>query len=818
MARATSSPGCLESTRSLISGRVRELGALHAERQRSALGELRVTVVLGDAGLGKTRLAAELLPRDNELAVGLIARSSPLGGMPLFGPWADALGLHAGALVADGICRVCGSGLGGLPALVRRAEIAHDASSCAQALRYHFVEWLPGLLAKASTHRPIIVILDDAHQVHDAVWEMLLRLAWDFPASHVFVLVTARPAELARHRMAVEVLHALEQAGTVHRVALSPLSWESVRELAEEILRRDRVPSALVDWLMARARGNPRFVVGLVEALVDNGADLQAPALGRVPEKLARWVRTEVARLDPSAQALVELLAAVGDLIDPEDLARIAGQPIEDIALTLEQLVRSGMVIEQQRDDHPLGYQVAHPLTREVLCTDIGGTRLRVLHRRAAGTLLKSGRAKAAASHLVQAAQAGDGKAIDELGVLGHALGWQGRFDAAEEVLTRSVTLATATGHFAARAHNLALLASLDACRGHLVSARLRWAQAAASNQNDDPTIGGCGAFIDLFAGDLAMVAVHARQTQGHDPAARYRLPVRLAAQAAMAAMVLAAAERGCLTEARRNLDAMTHIDGRPLGVLESWCWWADGMVTKAEGRLAAAVAVLQRAVDSYSTLNVWAPRGFVLADLAEVAVAAGDSDAAARATLSAEDNARRTGAPLHQTLHQFVAAWALVGRDRHDQAAQAALRAVEGFGSSGYALLAARARVVYANAVRRSDTRAAQDALREAIAAFDACGAVPRREQARTLLRQLGPDERCTPEAVRGPGSLTRRERQIAELAARGYTAPQIATQLHIGVRTVETHLARSYPKLGVTSKQQLVHRATELGFTPYP
>ncbi len=762
-----------------VSRRGRELGALQAERHRSALGELRVALVLGDAGLGKTQLAAELLPRDDESAVGLIAHSSPRGGMPLFGPWADALGLHAGDLDADGVCRACGSGLGGLPALIRRSEIVHDASSCAEARRYHFVEWMPGLVAKASADRPIVVILDDVHQGHDAVWEMLLRLAWDFPASRLFVLATARTAELARHRMAVEVLHALEQEAVVSRIQLTPLSREDVRELAAEILGRDRVPSALVDWLMARAQGNPRCAVGLLEALVDNGADLQAPALDGVPEKLARWVRTEVARLDPPALALVEVLAVVGDLVDPGDLARITGQPIEDVALALERLVRSGMVVEQQHDRF-LGYQVAHPLTREVLYTDIGGARRRVMHRRVARTLLESGRTEAAASHFVRAAQAGDGEAID-------ALSWMPR--------------------------SLALDAFVDACRGHLVSARARWAQAAASSPRYDPMIGSCGAFIDLLAGDLARVAAHARQDEGHDPAARSCLPVRLAARAAMAA-----AERGRLTEARRNLDAMTPTDGRPLGALEPWCWWAEGVVARAEGRLAAAAAALHRAVDGYSAMNAWTLRGFVLADLAEVTVAAGDSDAAARAAVWADDDARRTGAPIHQTLHQFATAWALLGRDRHDQAAQPALRAVDGFGSSGYALLAARARVVYANAVRRSDRPAAEDAAREAVAAFDTCGAVLRREQARMLLTQLESERRCTTETVHGSGSLTRRERQVAELAAAGYTAPQIATRLHIGIRTVETHLAHSYPKLGITSKQQLVHRAAELGFTPSP
>jgi len=56
---------------------------------------------------------------------------------------------------------------------------------------------------------------------------------------------------------------------------------------------------------------------------------------------------------------------------------------------------------------------------------------------------------------------------------------------------------------------------------------------------------------------------------------------------------------------------------------------------------------------------------------------------------------------------------------------------------------------------------------------------------------------------------SLTRRERQVARLAAQGYTAREIGSQLHIGKRTVETHLANAYDKLGVRSKRELVRFA---------
>jgi DNA-binding CsgD family transcriptional regulator len=59
----------------------------------------------------------------------------------------------------------------------------------------------------------------------------------------------------------------------------------------------------------------------------------------------------------------------------------------------------------------------------------------------------------------------------------------------------------------------------------------------------------------------------------------------------------------------------------------------------------------------------------------------------------------------------------------------------------------------------------------------------------------------------------LTRREREVVALAAHGRTASEIADLLHIGERTVETHLANAYPKLGVRSKMELVKQAPALG-----
>jgi DNA-binding CsgD family transcriptional regulator len=66
------------------------------------------------------------------------------------------------------------------------------------------------------------------------------------------------------------------------------------------------------------------------------------------------------------------------------------------------------------------------------------------------------------------------------------------------------------------------------------------------------------------------------------------------------------------------------------------------------------------------------------------------------------------------------------------------------------------------------------------------------------------------------GLRSLTRRELEVARLAAEGYTSPEIGRRLNIGARTVESHLASAYSKLGITSRLQLIRMATRLGAPP--
>jgi DNA-binding CsgD family transcriptional regulator len=155
------------------------------------------------------------------------------------------------------------------------------------------------------------------------------------------------------------------------------------------------------------------------------------------------------------------------------------------------------------------------------------------------------------------------------------------------------------------------------------------------------------------------------------------------------------------------------------------------------------------------------------------------------------------------------VAAEAYGDLDTASGEAEEAVGRLSGVEAKGY--LAAALEVLGRSCVTQDRARSVE-ALDRAAATFDACAAAARRERVVQLLQSLGASGQRAAAAF-GPGSLTARERDVARLAAQGYPARQIADELFIGVRTVEGHLARSYAKLGVTSKIELVRRAVEFG-----
>jgi DNA-binding CsgD family transcriptional regulator/tetratricopeptide (TPR) repeat protein len=393
-------------------GRDEEIDALRAELARSATGSFRTVIVSGDPGMGKTRLAHELLSSTPRGVIALRARGHALGTTTPFGLWAEAFESHLRRLPAERVRWLCGGFLDDLAPLLRSAAAIAQGGSVEPA-RARVLESFAVLLANIAEAGPVIVVLDDAHLADDSSWEALHYCARNLRSSSVLVVVAARPGELAGQPAAVQVLFGLEQDGDLTHLELNPLADVAVVALAEAMLGQPP-PPPLIAWLDERARGNPLFLLGLLQALQDERADPAAPALRRLPEGLTERVVARLSGLAEPGRETLDLLAAVGRRVEFAELVRLTGRSGDELGPILDGLVSSRLII----DDGPAGelvYEIAHPLVQEAIYQSLGAVRRRSIHGQVGRSLLASGRLGEAAPHIARSAELGDDAAIDTL-------------------------------------------------------------------------------------------------------------------------------------------------------------------------------------------------------------------------------------------------------------------------------------------------------------------------------------------------------------------------------------------------------------------
>jgi DNA-binding CsgD family transcriptional regulator len=951
-------------------GRDSELAALEQERRRTATGELRCALVLADAGVGKTRLATELLARHRRMGIGLSARAFPMGSTAPFALWAEALESHLRTLGPEEVGDICGGFTDDLAGLCRSVAAAHGGVPGGEAPRTRLLEGVAVAVRNLAARAPVVAVLDDAHLADASSWEALHYLARNAPEAPVLFVVTARPGELSAP--ATEVFAGLDREGRLTRVHLEPLTADGLAALAEAVLGRTP-PPALVDWLRHRGQGNPLYTLGLLGALLEEDADLANPDLHHLPETLTDQVTSRLGHLDEPSLATLEVLAVVGRAVELGDVVRLSGRPLDRLSEILDRLVRLRLVVETEGPQP--SYEIAHPLMTEAIYQSISGARRVALHRLVGRALLAGGRLAEAAAHYARSAEPGDPEAVEvlrqavgqaeEAGAHREALAvlsslvtlvpagderWHGVVDVmslrAEWVVDHRAEIHAAEGAEAMRAMDAVLAGVSDPTRQAGVKFRLAnfcaWgtgeleeaedsARAAMElfeaggdvagallARNELAWVQGLRGDIDALeagatevlgtaeAEGLPFVIVQALIARGYanahrgrfEPAeAAYRralelaraenmrhqqsrllahLALTLAMEGRLAASLplvaegvavdpayrdslvlefgvvvqwvagdfsaalgyarealtwnpagvsrrrgigvvfgaLAAAEMGDLAEARRFADAARLAFGeREWSYLHHYCDYVEGFVAARAGHPSEALSALERAAAGIPRSQAWPFLAFVLVDLAELAAISAEPERAATAAGTMGELAARTGCDFHRALAALACAWAHLGAARDEAAAESAAEAVKLLEPTGAQALRARAIEVLGRASSPWERTAAVAALEAAAAAFEAAGASWRQARTLEVLRSLGGTGRRAAAAVSGPASLTRREREVARLAAQGRSAREIATQLYIGERTVETHLANAYAKLGVTSKLDLVRRAAELG-----
>jgi DNA-binding NarL/FixJ family response regulator len=245
--------------------------------------------------------------------------------------------------------------------------------------------------------------------------------------------------------------------------------------------------------------------------------------------------------------------------------------------------------------------------------------------------------------------------------------------------------------------------------------------------------------------------------------------------------------------------------------VLSSWAAMAVARASVTAGRSQRAVDVLARSGGDEalrSIPGVWRAMG-----LETLATAYADLDRAAeaaRAAAAAEAHAAALGLPMATAWAQRAAAAVELHAGEPATAAQLSLASAAAADRVGAVIEAALSRMVAGRALAAAgeEDRAAAE-IERAAATFEACGALPHRDAAEQELRRLGRrvHRRTRPGVADAEGlaALTERELHVAALVVDRKTNPEIAAELFLSLKTVETHLRNIFRKLDVSSRVEL-------------
>ena len=392
---------------SAVVGREPELAQLDQALGRLANRQPWVIQLVGEPGIGKSRLLAELAHRaEARRRLVLIGRAAEFEQDVPFGTIIDALNDHLGALDSAVVRALQPQALQELaqvfPSLSGFAE--HTSASRGQAERYRFHYALRAALERLAADRPVLIALDDVHWADPASCEVIAHLLRRFRGPLLMALAMRHtPSPLAG------LLEDAIRAGEGARLDLRPLSSAEAQALLDPEL-----DAPTRDALYRESGGNPFYLEQLARVSQRRGGPATTTAgpteSWALPPAVAVAIEDELSRIQASHKLVLDAAAVVGESFEPELVASIAERSVAFTLEALDQLLGADII---RATATPRRFRFRHPIVRRAVYDRIpSGWRLAAHARAAAALIAARAPASTSAHHVERSAIQGDEFAV----------------------------------------------------------------------------------------------------------------------------------------------------------------------------------------------------------------------------------------------------------------------------------------------------------------------------------------------------------------------------------------------------------------------
>src|SRR5213594_2748624 len=387
---------------SRLIGRDAELSWLDGILSRSIGSDGQVVGVVGEAGVGKSRLCLEFVQRCRARGVAVYEVHCPTHGATV--PWLairDLLRSYLGLAQGDGVEAIRRSVAQQLPALdagfgdavplvleVLGVSDAATPSHPPQRATSQLAAFMRRFFRLRSTNQPGMVLVDDAHWMDSASDDLVGEIAASVRGTRTLLLANFRP----------EYRPAWIGGSHYHQLALSPLGAEASRELLHDLLGSDSSLGELSARILERTGGNPFFTEEVVQALAASGSLVGARGAYRLtapidalalPATVQALLAARIDRLGEPVKHLLQSAAVIGKQFDEALLREVCGLVDEhDLDAALRALQEEDFLRLVTLSPQP-EYAFKHPLMSDVAYRSQLGERRAQLHAAVATALEK---------------------------------------------------------------------------------------------------------------------------------------------------------------------------------------------------------------------------------------------------------------------------------------------------------------------------------------------------------------------------------------------------------------------------------------------
>jgi eukaryotic-like serine/threonine-protein kinase len=425
-ARTVISGAVERSERTPFVGREAETTELRRLLDRMLTGHGDIALVGGEPGIGKTRLARELLREAHQRGcVRLIGHCDELAGAPPFAAFIETM---------EGAVRIG-------PQAVRTAlgDVAPEIATIVPSLRRAFPDIAPSpelppdqqrrlvfsayvdYVRRATQQTPVVVLFDDLHWADEPTLQLLGHLAPHVASMRLLVVGTYRDVELDVRRPFAKMLESLIRQRLATRISLRRMTESGVHQMLAG-MGGASPPSGLSQTVFKETEGNPFFVEEVFQHLAEDGrlfdatgawrADLRIGAID-VPEGVRLVIGRRLDRLGDQPRKVLTAAAVIGRTFPIDLLQAVVDVSDDEVLDAIEEAERT-QLIAPEVSQRTAQYGFVHELIRATLISGLSLPRRQRVHLKIADALERLRAASldrhvsALAHHLYQAGAAAD--------------------------------------------------------------------------------------------------------------------------------------------------------------------------------------------------------------------------------------------------------------------------------------------------------------------------------------------------------------------------------------------------------------------------